>query len=190
MDLSVITSQNLQLSTDRLSITLMNESHWPDFQRIQADNGIMKYIGPILPFDELKAKFLDRIRPFAQEENHWLTLAIHHKLTRKFIGSVGFKIDSINDQRIEIGYLVLPEFSGKGYTTEACNVLNQFIFKNIKARKVVAHCATVNTGSWKVMEKIGLLREGELKMDTFLNGNWYNGYCYGLINPHYCPKNC
>ena len=186
MDLSVITSNNLQFSTDRLSITLMNESHWPDFQRIQADNDIMKYIGPVLPFDELKAKFLDRIRPFIQEENHWLTLAIHHKLTGDFIGSVGFKIDSINEQRAEIGYLVLPQYSGQGYTTEACKVLKQFIFEKIKVRKIVAHCTTVNTGSWKVMEKIGLLREGELKMDTFLNNNWYNGYCYGLVNPFYC----
>lgn len=186
MDLSVITSNNLQFSTDRLSITLMNDSHWPDFQRIQADREIMKYIGPILPLDELKTKFLDRIRPFTQEEGHWLTLAIHHKITREFIGSVGFKIDSLNDQRAEIGYLVLPQYGGQGFTTEACKVLNRFIFEEIKVRKIVAHCTTVNTGSWKVMEKIGLLREGELKMDFCLNDHWYNGYCYGLVNPLYC----
>jgi RimJ/RimL family protein N-acetyltransferase len=186
MDLSVITTDNLQFTTDRLSISLMDESHWPDFQHIQADDEIMKYIGPILPFDELKAKFLDRIRPFIQEEGHWLTLAIHHKATREFIGSLGFKIDSISDQRAEIGYLVLPKHSGQGYTTEACNVLNKFIFEQVKVRKIVAHCTTVNTGSWKVMEKVGLLREGELKMDFFVNDNWYDGYCYGLINPIYC----
>lgn len=183
MDLSVITPENLKLKTNRLEIQLMDESNWGDFKSIQADKESMKYIGPVLPLDKLKAKFLDRIRPFMQEEKHWLTLAIYIKGTTEFIGSVGFQIDSINDQRAEIGYLVLPKYSGLGYTTEACKALNTFIFEQVKVRKIVAHCTTINTGSWKVMEKIGLLREGELKMDFCVEDNWYDGYCYGLVNP-------
>ena len=185
MDLSVITDKNLQFSTERLTIKLMGESNWPDFQSIQADSELMKYIGPILSLDELRTKFLDRIRPFAQEEKHWLTLAIYCNKTTEFIGSVGFQIDSINDQRAEIGYLVLPNFSGKGFITEACQVVNNFIFEQIKVRKIVAHCSTENIGSWRVMEKLGLLREGELKMDLCIGDNWYDGYCYGLVNPLY-----
>ena len=54
MDLSVITDKNLQFSTERLTIKLMGESNWPDFQSIQADSELMKYIGPILSLDELR----------------------------------------------------------------------------------------------------------------------------------------
>jgi RimJ/RimL family protein N-acetyltransferase len=185
VDLSVITNANLQFTTDRLTLRLMNEDNWPDFQNIQSDTELMKYIGPILPLEELEAKFFERIRPFTQEEKHWLTLAIYCNVSNDFIGSVGFQIDSISDQRAEIGYLSLPKYSGKGYITEACQVLNKFLLEQVKVRKIVAHCTTENTASWKVMEKIGLLREGELKMDFCVGENWYDGYCYGLVNPLY-----
>jgi len=185
VDLSVITDENLQFTTDRLTLRLMNESNWPEFQNIQSDTELMKYIGPILPLEELKAKFDDRIRKFNQEEKHWLTLAIYCKESNEFIGSVGFQIDSINDQRAEIGYLALPQYSGKGFITEASQALNQFLFDKIKVRKIVAHCTTENTASWKVMERLGLLREGELKMDICVGDNWYDGYSYGLVNPLY-----
>jgi RimJ/RimL family protein N-acetyltransferase len=185
LNLSVITPKNLKFNTKRLTIKLMTECNWPDFQRIQADSELMKYIGPILPLDKLRAKFLERIRPFTQEEKHWLTLAIYDNNTKEFMGSVGFQIDSLNDERAEIGYLILPQYAGKGYITEACQVLNTFIFEQIKMRKIVAHCTTENTGSWKVMEKLGLLREGELKMDFCVEDRWYDGYCYGLVNPLY-----
>lgn len=185
MNLSVITPQNLELTTERLSIKLMNEANWPDFRAIQSDSELMKYIGPILPLNELKAKFLERIRPFNQEEKHWLTLAVYCNITKEFVASVGFQIDSINDQRAEIGYLALPRYSGRGYVTEACQALNDFIFEQIRVRKIVAHCTTENVGSWKVMEKLGLLREGELKMDLCVGNRWYDGYNYGLVNPLY-----
>ena len=135
----------------------------------------------------IKTKFLDRIKPFNQEEGHWLTLNIHDKETNAFVGSIGFKLDSIIEQRFEVGYLVLKQFGGKGYITEAGHAIVDFLLNQVMVKKVVAYCTTVNIGSWKVMGKIGLHREGELKSDIFVNEIWYDSYAYGLVNPNFTP---
>ena len=107
MNLSAITPENLTISTDRLILSLMTLTDLSNFSLLQTDVELMKYIGPILSGEDIKTKFLDRIKPFNQEEGHWLTLNIHDKETNEFIGSIGFKLDSIIEQRFEVGYLVL-----------------------------------------------------------------------------------
>ncbi|NQZ83913.1 MAG: GNAT family N-acetyltransferase [Colwellia sp.] len=187
MNLSAITPENLNISTDRLILSLMTLTDLSNFSLLQTDVELMKYIGPILSGEDIKTKFLDRIKPFNQEEGHWLTLNIHDKETNAFVGSIGFKLDSIIEQRFEVGYLVLKQFGGKGYITEAGHAIVDFLLNQVMVKKVVAYCTTVNIGSWKVMGKIGLHREGELKSDIFVNEIWYDSYAYGLVNPNFSP---
>ncbi|MFT5757173.1 MAG: ribosomal-protein-alanine N-acetyltransferase [Alteromonadaceae bacterium] len=183
MNLSAITPENLTIITERLVLSLMTLTDLDNFSLLQTDVDLMKYIGPILSNEQIKIKFIDRIKPFNEEEGHWITLNIHEKNSNKFIGSIGFKLDSIIDQRFEIGYLVLTPFGGKGYITEAGCAIVDFLINKIGVKKITAHCTTDNIGSWKVMEKIGLHREGELKSDMFVHDIWYDSYAYGLINP-------
>jgi len=185
MNLSAITPKNLTILTERLSLSLMTITDLDNFSLLQTDVELMKYIGPVLSADEIKEKFLDRIKPFNEEEGHWLTLNIHDKVSDEFIGSVGFKLDNIIDQRFEIGYLVLKQFGGKGYITEAAQAVVNFLNNKVGVKKIVAYCTTENIGSWKVMEKIGLHREGKLKSDMFLNDVWYDSYAYAFINPNF-----
>jgi len=185
MNLSAITHENLAISTERLTLSLMTLNDLSNFSLLQSDVELMKYIGPVLSEDDVKAKFLDRIKPFNNEEGHWITLNIHDKVSNDFVGSIGFKLDSIIEQRFEIGYLVLKEFGGKGYVTEASHAIIEFLQNKVIVKKIVAHCTTVNIASWKVMEKIGLQREGELKSDIFVNDVWYDSYAYGLVNPNF-----
>ncbi len=184
MNFDLITPENLHLSTERLQLSLMTNQDFNNFAALQSEPSMMKYIGPVLSEDELKAKFDDRIKPFQQDEGHWLTLNMHDKKSNRFVGSIGFKFCSIDNQRAELGYLVLPTFAGLGYTTEAAATIIEFLFEQVNVRKIVAQCTTVNIGSWKVMEKLGMRREAELTSDFYLNDIWYDGYAYGLINPN------
>jgi RimJ/RimL family protein N-acetyltransferase len=40
--------------------------------------------------------------------------------------------------------------------------LNWFIFEQVKINEIVAHCSTVNTGCWKVMEKLACYEKANL----------------------------
>ncbi|NRD73462.1 GNAT family N-acetyltransferase [Shewanella sp. VB17] len=185
MNLSAITPENLTIITKRLTLSLMTVTDLNHFSLLQTDVELMKYIGPILSDEEINNKFLDRIKPFDGKEGHWIALNIHENNSNNFMGTIGFKLDSITDQRFEIGYLILKQFGRRGYVTEAGHAIVNFLLNNVGVKKIVAHCATDNIGSWKVMGKIGLHREGEFKSDHFLNDIWYDSYAYGLINPHF-----
>ncbi len=48
----------------------------------------------------------------------------------------------------------------QGYGTELGRQLLAFAFDNLKLHRVVACCDAENYGSWRVMENIGMRREG------------------------------
>jgi len=187
MNLAAITARNLNLITDRLKMSIMIADDWPDFVSVQSNKEIMEHVGAILPENELRAKFENRIRPWANEEDHWITLIIRDKETNKFIGSFAFKFQSIDHQCVEIGYLILQEFNGQGLVTEAGKAVFPFLLEQVKVKKIVAGCDPTNIGSWKVMEKLNLQREGLLKSDHYYNGKWHDSYCYGLVNTYADP---
>ncbi len=184
MNLDLINDESLKLSTSRLNISLMSADNFEEFRLLQTDKELMKDIGAILSEQEIIDKFNDRIRAWTKDEGHWLTLAMHCNSTNEFIGSIGFNIKSIDYQSAEIGYLTLSKFQGKGYITEAGRSLIDFLFSTVKVRKIVAYCTTRNSGSWRVMEKLDLKREGLLKSDVCIGNTWFDSYVYGYVNPY------
>lgn len=88
--------------------------------------------------------------------------AIVLKGTRKFIGGTGFTFNS-RFNRAELGYWVGKPYWNKGYTTEALAAIIRFGFKELKLNKFLATYFPHNPSSGKVMEKCGMIKEGELK---------------------------
>lgn len=81
----------------------------------------------------------------------------------------------------EIGYFLLPQYWGKGFATEIAETLTDICFRELKMHKVVASCNADNTQSEKVMKKIGMFKEGELRKERFKNGKWDNELYYGIL---------
>lgn len=82
----------------------------------------------------------------------------------------------------EIGYFLLPDFWGKGYGTLIAGELIRICFNDLGLHKVIASCNIENTGSWKIMEKAGMIREGEFTAHRYKNGKFITELKYGLIN--------
>ena len=183
MNTNLITQAQLQLTTARLSMSFMTDIDWLAFQTLQSNEQLMQHIGPILSEEALNEKFVQRTQPWQGDEAHWITLLIHQKHSGELVGSVGFKLVSIDCQRAEIGYITLAEHQGKGFITEAAKALIEYLFEQVKVRKIVAHCAVENTGSWRVMEKLSMQREGLFKSNFHVNDTWFDEYAYGLLNP-------
>ncbi|NTU46375.1 GNAT family N-acetyltransferase [Candidatus Roizmanbacteria bacterium] len=61
--------------------------------------------------------------------------------------------------RAEIGYYVGEEFTGKGYTTRAVEMLTQFGFEELRFRTIIAEVRSDNNASARVLEKAGYVKE-------------------------------
>lgn len=69
-------------------------------------------------------------------------------------------IETLSGDTGEIGWILLPEYRGHGYVTEMGRALLRFGFEELELSRIVAHCDARNEKSYRVMERLGMRREG------------------------------
>ena len=77
---------------------------------------------------------------------------MEQKGTEAMIGDLCFK-GTPQKGSVEIGYGVLPEYEGKGYTTEAVRAMVQWAFEDARVEYVEAETEPGNKASQRVLEK-------------------------------------
>ncbi|MAO07791.1 MAG: RimJ/RimL family protein N-acetyltransferase [Alteromonas sp.] len=60
----------------------------------------------------------------------------------------------------DIGFAFLPEFYGKGYGYESAYLLLEYALKDLQLKKVLGFTVAHNEPSIKLLEKLGLKKEG------------------------------
>ena len=78
----------------------------------------------------------------------------------RMIGTCGFTSFDLPHDSAEIGYVLNPEFHGKGYATEAATRVLEFGFSELSLHRIEARFMKENTASLRVMEKLGMTLEG------------------------------
>jgi RimJ/RimL family protein N-acetyltransferase len=84
-------------------------------------------------------------------------------------------------RHLEIGYILLPSERGKGYCTEAVNIMVDYLFLSKESRRIQAQTDLRNVASQKVLEKVGFKTEGTLRKNFFVRGEWRNTYLYSIL---------
>jgi RimJ/RimL family protein N-acetyltransferase len=82
----------------------------------------------------------------------------------------------------ELGWVLDPAATGRGYATEAVCALISFCFNDLGVRRVVANCFVDNTASWRLMERVGMRREGRAVADSLhRSGRWLDTVTYAVL---------
>lgn len=82
--------------------------------------------------------------------------------TDTVVGRCGFKGPPGVDGTVEIAYGVSPDHQGKGYATEAVQILTDYAFSSGEVRVVRAHTLPGWNASTGVLTKCGFRRIGEV----------------------------
>ena len=98
-------------------------------------------------------------------------------------GIYGFEV-----WKAEIGYTLRRDMWGKGYGTEVVATLIHFGFHQLGLHRVEASCDTRNIASYRVMEKNGMLREGTLRENKKIHGEWRSSYIYSILEREFWDK--
>ncbi|OXS57178.1 RimJ/RimL family protein N-acetyltransferase [Bacillus sp. V-88] len=97
------------------------------------------------------------------------------------IGAGELNIRSFTNKVGEIGYIVNPDYWGKGIATDVATLLIDFGFGERKLHRIFATCDPRNIGSSKVLEKVGMTKEGRMREDLLLKDGRRDSLLYSVL---------
>jgi ribosomal-protein-alanine N-acetyltransferase len=124
----------------------------------------------------------ERMSGHLREQQLWprddVILAIDLSSDGKMIGTIQLTILDKHNRTANFGYVVNRRYWNQGYATEAAIALLGRAFNGLQLHRAWATCDTRNVGSWRVMEKAGMRREGFFRRDILQRGEWRGSYLY------------
>jgi ribosomal-protein-alanine N-acetyltransferase len=142
----------------------------------------MKYIPrPLVKTDEDALEHIAMIDSKI-DSNEGINWAITLKDNPKLIGIIGHYRIKPEHYRAEIGYMLLPEYQGKGIISEAVREAVKYGFNVMNLHSIEAIIAPENYGSAKVLEKNGFVKEAHLRENEFYEGRFLDTVIYSILN--------
>lgn len=146
------------LETERL---VLRKFGYGDFDAVHSYAGCVENITYMLwgpNSEEQTRQFINTAIESAEKEpcKNYQYAAIL-KTTGNLIGACDLAINGIE---AEIGWILHRNYWKQGFGTEMGKAMLGFGFEEHQLHRIVAHCDAENVGSYRVMEKIGLRREG------------------------------
>lgn len=174
-----------ELETERLLLRKMSQSDAEDMFEYAKEADLTKYLTWYPhPSLEYTKEYLGYIvtRYKAGDFFDW---AVTLKETGKMIGSCGFtRFDTANDSA-ELGYVINPDYKGRGIATEALLAVLQFGFESLLLNRAESKFIEGNDASRRVMEKAGMRYEGMGRQSMKIKGEYKNiGVC-GILRDEF-----
>jgi RimJ/RimL family protein N-acetyltransferase len=84
-------------------------------------------------------------------------------------------------ETMEIGYFFVPSERGKGYGTEAVQLMVDYLFLLKSIVRIQAMTNIRNKASQRVLEKAGFRIEGTVRKLAFVRGVWTDWYLHSIL---------
>lgn len=165
----------MNIKTSRLLIRHFDLKDWQAVYEYTSDRQVMKYIPEGVFTEEDVKAFINKNT--AAEAKYFPVVLIEKDL---LIGHMVFH-QYFGEHTYEIGWVFNPKYYSKGYASEAAKALLNFGFGKMKLHRIIATCQPENIASYRVMEKIGMRREGHFKKCIPNGSEWWDEYYYAVL---------
>lgn len=184
----VALAPELCLQSERLLVRRFAEPDRATGLAHERDRGIMRWIRDPQPVAESEQRLAQALLPWSGKDGEWLLLAVAPRTRPEaMLGIVCCRVTVAAHETMEVGYRLGADVHRRGYGLEAVRRLVAFLFDEIGVRKLVALCVAENEPSWRLLEKLGMRREGHLREYTHLDGAWRDELVYGLLRREWTP---
>ena len=111
----------------------------------------------------------------------WFQFAVERKEKGQHIGDCALMIEAGDPEQARIGYTVAPQYQSQGFATEAVGRLLGYVFGTLGKHRVIATLDVLNRSSVRVVEKLGMRREGHFIESAFFKGRWCDEYMHAIL---------
>ncbi len=170
------------IETTRLRLRVPRMEDAPTlFESYTQDPEVTKYVtwSPHKTVEETRS-FLKIILDRGQS-GHRFPYVIIRKEDDQFLGMLELRLDGF---KADFGYVLAKAYWGKGYTAEAVQPLVDWALAQKDIFRVWAICDVENLASARVMEKVGMKREGILRRQILhpnAGGEPRDVYSYSIV---------
>jgi RimJ/RimL family protein N-acetyltransferase len=133
-------------TTSRVTLRSPTRDDLEAYVRLETDPEVRRYIGGPSSADTVAAIRASTPTP------RWGRYVVAATETDQLIGTVF--LDREGDQ-LELGYLFLPEFWGKGLAFEALDALLHWVSETCTDKEIIAMTQTANDRSVRLLERLG-----------------------------------
>jgi len=181
-------SPKLPLKSQRLSLREFVEADWQSVHSYASDPEVFRYVegGPL---NEQQSRDSLQKAIVNQRENPRFDfrLAVTLKMKGKLIGDCRIRILDPNLHPVYrllgqayIGFYLNRKFWGQGYASEVAQGLLAFGFDQLGLHRIFAWCDSENLASARVLEKVGMRREGVLLKNWTIRGELRDAFLYAI----------
>ena len=173
----------IHLETPRLILRPFQETDLEAFSAYRSDPQVARYQSWEAPFTlEQAAAFIREMQSTQPgTPGAWYQLAIERKSTPGLIGDCAFHVFAQDPRQAEIGFSLARAFQGQGYASEAVHRLLDYLFSELDLHRVSAICDAENHASARLLERVGMRREGHFIENIWFKGAWGSEYSYALL---------
>ena len=168
LDLNVALAEFPVLETERLVLRRVTAGDTEAIFRMMADPRVTRFLGraPYTTLDEAAR----RVEVFENDFNarSGLAWAVTRRADGQFMGICRYTHFDTFHSRAEIGYLLSPEWWGRGVMPEAVRAAVGFGFTRLGLHSVEADIDPANAQSRRLLEKLGFVQEGLFRESYYL----------------------
>lgn len=177
------------LTMDRIQLRRFHEGDLDAFVAIRNDPVVAQYQSWAMLDHAAAQRFISEMssaEPGVPGE--WFQFAIARRATDELIGDCALLIKSEDPHQAEIGFTLARHAQGQGLATEAVTALLNYLFQERQIYRVVAICDVRNSGSFRLLERIGMRREGHTIQGYWNKGSWTDEYQYAILRDEWLQR--
>ncbi|MFE1768821.1 GNAT family N-acetyltransferase [Streptomyces angustmyceticus] len=171
------------IRTERLDLRPVTPDDLPAIHAYQRRPEVCRYLywGPLDEAGSRASVAAKAARTTLRESGDLLQLAVVVRESNTLVGDVTFVWRSSEHRQGGIGYVFHPDHAGHGYATEASRALLELGFEELHLHRIQAELDGRNTASARLLERLGMRREGHLRENEFLDGEWADEVVYAML---------
>lgn len=174
----------IELESERLFFRKFNQNDFSVVYDWLSNIENMKYRSSDPKTEEEVHRYLEWAIECAEQDNCInFRYAVVRKDDNALIGSC--ELYYTDRDPAELAWEIHRNYWRQGYGTEIGKTLLHLGFDILKLRRIIADCNTLNKGSWRIMEKIGMRREAHFvksyRGNSALNNEWCDKYQYAIL---------
>jgi RimJ/RimL family protein N-acetyltransferase len=171
----------IPIRTKRLLIRPFQLDDLAAYHARRSDPDVARYQDWEMPYSMERAEkaVSSMVAMEGPESDKWWMAVVCDAETGEVFGDVGAEL-SWGGRTAEVGYTFAKEHWGNGYAVEALEALVEYLFDEVGVTRVSGMLHPGNRASAMVLERVGLLFEGETKSSFWVGDELSDDWLYGM----------